>query len=70
MNQINPARETFSQIMRECYNQDISFSNLVKKAGFSSGTAHNDRQNPLNIPLKRLLVYMQVLDIKHIDIDM
>ena len=58
----NPAKDVMGQIFGACYNQNISFSEVVNRAGYSSGTAHNDRTNPLNLPLKRLIQYMQILD--------
>lgn len=64
----NPAKGVMAQILSECYNKNISFSKVVKRAGYSSGTAHNDRTNPLNLPLKRLIQYMQILDMDEINL--
>ena len=64
----NPAKRVLSEIVGRCYENRISLTALAKKLNYSSGTAHNDRLNPENMSLKRLMSYIAALGIKEITI--
>ena len=64
----NPSKNALGSVLGKCYEEQVSFTSIAQKCGFSSGTASNDRKNPESMPLKRLTMYMAALGIKELTI--